>query len=86
MDVETGLVGGGITAAIVALIYTLKKVVERSKCHSNSGCCEFDISRQVEEQVRQQTERDMGKMIELVVQKLKEEQEESSSTRIIRQV
>ena len=85
MDVETGLVGGGITAAIVALIYTVKKVIERSKCHSNSGCCEFDISRQVEEQVRQQTERDMDKMIELVVKKFRE-QEESSSTRIVRQV
>ena len=33
MDVETGLLGGGITAAVVALVYTIKKVVERSKCH-----------------------------------------------------
>ena len=81
MDVETGLLGSGITAAIVALIYTIKKVVERSKCHSNSGCCELDIQRQVEEQVRQQTERDMGKMIELVVKQLKEERDDS---RIVR--
>jgi uncharacterized protein YjaG (DUF416 family) len=85
MDVETGLLGGGITAAVVALVYTIKKVVERSKCHSNSGCCELDIQRQVEEQVRQATERDMGKMIELVVKKLREEGEESLSTRIVRQ-
>ena len=77
MDVETGLLGGGITAAVVALIYTLKKVVERSKCHSNSGCCELDIQRQVEEHYRQQTERDMGKLIDLVVKQLKEEKEDS---------
>ena len=81
MDIETGLLGGGITAAIVGLIYTIKKVVERSKCHSKSGCCELDIQRQVEEQVRQQTERDMGKMVELVVKQLKEERDDS---RIVR--
>jgi len=31
MDVETGLVGGGITAAIVALIYTVKKVASATQ-------------------------------------------------------
>ena len=84
MDVETGLLGGGITAAIVALIYTLKRVIERSKCHSNSGCCELDITRQLEETVRQQTERDLDRIIALAVKKIREE--DSLSPPVVREV
>ena len=73
MDVGNGLVGGGIVGGLVALIWGIKKMLERSSCHSDSGCCKIDIDRMVEEHVRQRTERDADRMIELVIRNLKKE-------------
>ena len=71
MDLENGLVGGGIVGALVALLWGVKKMLERSSCHSNSGCCQIDIARAVEEEMRQRTERDADRLVEMVVRSLK---------------
>ena len=78
MEIEQGLVGGGITAAVVGLIYGVKKMMERSSCHSDTSCCQVDIAALVEDQVRQKTERDQGKLIEIVLGELRKGKKEES--------
>ncbi len=74
MDFETGLAGGGITAAVVALIYGFKKLMERSSCHSDNSCCQVDIAA-IEEQVRQKPQRDQKDLVALVLLELKKDRE-----------
>lgn len=74
MELTDGLAGGGITAAIVALIFAVKKLMERSSCHSDTSCCQLDIAAVVEEQVRQRTERDQQDLVELVLQRLQQDE------------
>ena len=66
---------GGITAALVGLIYTLVQILKRSRCHSNSACCEFEVDRIAELQ-KKITERD--ELVSVIVNNLKwiEKQEE----------
>ena len=38
-------VGASLTAALVALVYGIQKLVRRSRCASHTKCCELDIAR-----------------------------------------
>jgi len=59
---------GGITAALVGLIYTFVQILKRSRCHSNSACCEFEVDRVAELQ-KKITERD--ELVSVIVKTLK---------------
>ena len=38
-------VGASLTAALVALVYGIQKLVRRSRCASHTKCCDLDIAR-----------------------------------------
>ena len=38
-------VGASLTAALVALVYGIQKLVRRSRCASHTKCCDMDIAR-----------------------------------------
>ena len=79
-DMNETLAGGGITAALLALLYGIKKMIQRSRCRSHNECCELDIERENE---RKETER--ATIVEMVLQKLgieeqpREEEKEMTS-------
>ena len=64
-EFQTGMAANGLTAALIGLVTRLLK---RSKCHSNSACCEIDIERAE----REKTERD-HKLVEVVIAQLRAE-------------
>ena len=42
---ETGALGSGIVAALVALVWGVTKILKRSRCQSHTKCCDFDVTR-----------------------------------------
>ena len=67
MGFEESLAGGGLVAAVVGLIWALKKMMNRSSCQGHSGCCDIQIDRVKEELERTRTERDnVMRLLELV--------------------
>ena len=58
MDIGTTVAGGGVTAAIVATIYGIHRLMQRSQCASHTKCCDIKIARVQEELDRTKTERD----------------------------
>ena len=78
MEFTDGLMGGTITAAIVGLVFAVKKLLERSSCSSDSKCCHLDIAAAVESEVRKNTQRDQKELVAMVLAELKKE--ESSTT------
>ena len=69
-DFSASLASGGITAALVALIYTGIQILKRSRCHSDSKCCKIDIVSEAELQ-KKKTERD--ELVSVIVERLREE-------------
>lgn len=63
--------GSGITAALVALIYGLSKLMRRTRCKSKTGCCDVDIARAESER----TQRGNKEIVEMVLTELKKEKE-----------
>ena len=67
MGFEESLAGGGLVAAVVGLIWGLRKMMNRSSCQGHSGCCDIQIDRVQEELERTKTERDnVMRLLELV--------------------
>lgn len=64
-EFQTGMAANGLTAALIGLVYGLTRLLKRSKCHSNTACCEIDIERAE----REKTERD-NKLVEVVINQL----------------
>ena len=75
-DFGTVAAGSGITAALVALIYGVSKLMRRSRCQSHTGCCDLDISRAESER----TQRGNKQIVELVMTQLKKEKESAQET------
>ena len=67
-DIGASVATGGITAALIALIYTGIQILKRSRCHSNSACCEFEVDREAELQ-KKITQRD--ELVAVIVKTLK---------------
>ena len=67
-EFQTGMAANGLTAALIGLVYAVTRLLKRSKCHSNSACCEIDIEREE----REKTERD-HKLVEVVIAQLRAE-------------
>ena len=65
MDLGSSVAGGTLTAAVVALIYGITKLMRRSQCQGHSGCCDIQIDR--EELERAQTERDDARQLVAVL-------------------
>ena len=69
MDFGSSVAGSGLTAALIALIYGLSRILKRSQCSSHNNCCDFEITREQLEKV--QTERDTHmELIKVLVEKL----------------
>ena len=69
-DLTGSIASGGITAAVIALIYTGIQIMKRSRCHSDSKCCKFDIESAAELQ-KKKTERD--ELVSVIIERLREE-------------
>ena len=67
-EFQTGMAANGLTAALIGLVYAVTRLLTRSKCHSNTACCEIDIERAE----REKTERD-SKLVEVVIAQLRKE-------------
>ena len=65
MDLGSSVAGGTLTAAVVALIYGISRLMRRSQCQGHSGCCDIQIDR--EELERAQTERDDARALVAVL-------------------
>ena len=69
-DFSASFASGGITAALIALIYTGIKIMQRSRCHSDSKCCKVDIDAEVQ---KKKTER--AELVSIIIEQLRGERE-----------
>ena len=67
-EFQTGMAANGLTAALIGLVYAVTRLFQRSKCHSNTACCEIDIERAE----REKTQRD-HELVEIVIAQLRSE-------------
>ena len=44
-ETELAAAGAGLTTALIAVLYTVAKLLKRSRCASHTKCCDMDISR-----------------------------------------
>ena len=64
------MASSGLTAALIALLYTGIKIIQRSRCSSHNSCCDFSISRaETERQERSKN----AELVEMVLKQLRAE-------------
>ena len=67
-EFQTGMAANALTAALIGLVYATTRLLKRSKCHSNTACCEIDIERAE----REKTQRDQ-ELVQVVIAQLRSE-------------
>ena len=71
MDVGSSVAGSGILAAVIGLLWGVRKMMQRSQCQGHSGCCDIQIDRAVETLEKAKTERDEAQaMIKVLLAEL----------------
>ena len=58
MDVGSSVAGSGILAAVIGLLWGVRRMMQRSQCEGHSGCCDISIDRAAEALEKTKTERD----------------------------
>ena len=58
MDVGSSVAGSGILAAVIGLLWGIRRMMQRSQCEGHSGCCDISIDRAAEALEKTKTERD----------------------------
>ena len=63
MDLGSSVAGSGILAAVVGLLWGVRKMMQRSQCEGHSGCCDITIDKAEEILEKTKTERDEANAI-----------------------
>ena len=71
MDVGSSVAGSGILAAVIGLLWGVRRMMQRSQCEGHSGCCDIRIDKVAETLDRMKTERDEANaMIKILMAEL----------------
>ena len=81
MDLGSSVAGSGILAAVVGLLWGVRKMMQRSQCHSHSGCCDIQIDKLDQVLQKTKTERDEANaVIKVLLAQLHKKNGESSES------
>ena len=81
MDLGSSVAGSGILAAVVGLLWGVRKMMQRSQCHGHSGCCDIQIDKLDQVLEKTKTERDEANaVIKVLLAQLHKKNGESSES------